>query len=232
MILLIEPNARIRKRLCDLLPRERIIGIDSYTQTLEMICKFKANLSIIIAYIRLLREIVARQTLFRLCKKLYIDIPPVLAFYKKGDEKIKEEFENDYSDFMLIKYDSDDTSFPEHYISLIRELYPKVIADVEEATHIWVRAEEPPLMTDPHAWLIEQGFLKALKNQEIRNVAKDIREIVPLIRKMLAETSPSAADAITKTRATDYKKMYAELKRKYDLLVKYLRELAHTTRAQ
>ena len=43
MILFIEPNLTIRKRVCDLLPRERILGVGTYNETLEMIAKFRTE---------------------------------------------------------------------------------------------------------------------------------------------------------------------------------------------
>ena len=71
MILLIEPDKAIRKKLSDLLSRERIIGVDSAQQTLEMILKFKDNLNVIIANIRLLREAISRDIISKLCQKLF-----------------------------------------------------------------------------------------------------------------------------------------------------------------
>ncbi len=113
MILLLEPYKKRRKKLCDLLSRERIIGIDSIPEALEMVCKFKNDLAIIIANIHLLYDILSRKTLFKLCTKLYIDIPPLLGFYEAGDEKIKEEFVNKYKQYKLVEYDEKDDSFPE-----------------------------------------------------------------------------------------------------------------------
>ena len=97
MILFIEPNRKIRKRICDLLSRERIIAVGSYAETLEMIAKFQKRLNIIIANIRVLDDILNKKTLFRLCDKLRINVPPILAIYRKGDDKIQEKFEEKYS---------------------------------------------------------------------------------------------------------------------------------------
>ncbi|MGB7055000.1 MAG: hypothetical protein WBE28_06750, partial [bacterium] len=86
MILLIEPNRKIRKRICDLLIRERIIAVGTYAETLEMIAKFQRRLNVIIANIRVLNDILNKKTLFRLCQKLHIEVPPILALFRKGDE--------------------------------------------------------------------------------------------------------------------------------------------------
>lgn len=67
MILLIEPNRRIRKRLCDLLNRERILGVDSYAQTLEMIAKFKNRMFsvLIVVILFIIPRIVTGQNIFK-----------------------------------------------------------------------------------------------------------------------------------------------------------------------
>jgi len=224
MILLIEPNKNIRKRLCDLLNRERIIGIDSLPQTFEMICKFKNSIHIIIANIRLLHDIVSKGTLFRLCEKLYVDIPPILAFYRKGDEKIKHEFEKNYQQYKLIDYDKDDTSFPERYIMAIKELYPEVIADINKATEVWLKGEEPETLIDHREWLEKEGFIKTMENLKIGKLTQDMEQIIPLMKKMLSEEKKLLKNK-TKKQEIDYKRMYFELKQKHDELLKYVKEL-------
>ena len=78
MILIIETDVTMRKKLSDLLDRERIIGIDSVQQMLEMICKFKNNLNFIVADIHQLHEIISKKAVFRLCDRFHIDTPHVL----------------------------------------------------------------------------------------------------------------------------------------------------------
>lgn len=179
--------------MCDLLSRERIIGVDSIPETLEMVCKFKNNFEVIIANIHLLYEILSKETLFRLCDKLYIDIPPLLGLYTKGDERIKKEFEKKYPHYKLVEYDEEDDHFPEQYIHALRELYPDVIADVNKATETWLKGEETRDLTEAREWLEQEGFIEAREET------------------MLKE---------------DYKKMYLELKKRYDELVSYIKKLA------
>lgn len=230
MILLIEPNRAIRKKLCDLLNRERIIGVDSCPQTFEMICKFKNRFNIIIVNIRLLKDILSHGTLFKLCEKLYIEIPPILAFYRKGDEKIRENFEKNYGQYKLIKFDKEDTSFPERYIQAVRELFPEVIADIDKANEVWLKGDEPEVSTDPRAWLVEEGFLEAIKSSKIGEIAKDMEQIMPLIKKMLsAEKTGGKYEKGEANKEVDYKKMYFEIKKKYDELLKYVKELVDFT---
>jgi len=125
-----------------------------------MVCKFKNNFEVIIANIHLLYQILSRETLFRLCKRLYIDIPPLLGLYTKGDEKIKEEFEKKYSQYRLIEYDEEDDHFPERYIHALKELYPDVVVDVNKATETWLKGEETKELIEARKWLEQEGFIE------------------------------------------------------------------------
>lgn len=226
MILLLEPNKRIRKRLCDLLSRERILAIGSYAETLEMIAKFKNRINIIIANIRMFKDILLRGTLFRLCQKLYIEIPPILVLYRRGDEKIKEEFEKNKIQYSIIEFDGEDTSFPERYIAAIKNLYPEVIADIDKATEMWLKGEESETPKDHRKWLEEEGFLTAMENLKIGKLTRDVEQIIPLMKKMLSgEKQGPQEKKQKKKQETDYKRMYLELKQKYDELLKYVKEL-------
>ncbi|MGB3341420.1 MAG: hypothetical protein WBB37_08065 [bacterium] len=231
MILLIEPNKKIRKRLCDLLSRERILAIGSYAETLEMIAKFKNRINIIITNIRLCKDILLRGTLFRLCQKLYIEIPPILIFYRRGDEKIKEEFEKNNLSCSIIKFDGEDTSFPERYIMAIKDLYPKVIVDINKATEMWLKGEEPEILIDHRKWLEEEGFLEEVENLKIGKLTRDIEQIIPLMRKMLSEEKKKPQEKRqTKKQEVDYKRMYFELKQRHDELLKYVKELVDSSK--
>ena len=226
MILLIEPNRRIRKRLCDLLSRERILAIGSYPETLEMIAKFKNRIDIIIASIRMFKDILLRGTLFRLCQKLYIEIPPILVLHRRGDEKIKEEFEKNKVNCLLIWFDGEDTSFPERYIAAIKTLYPEVIADINKATETWLKGEESETPKDHRKWLEQEGFLEAMENLKIGKLTRDVEQIIPLMKKMLSEEKKGPQVKRPKRKqGTNYKRMYLELKRKHDELLKYVKEL-------
>jgi hypothetical protein len=227
MILLIEPNKSIRKRVCDLLSRERILGVGSYDETLEMLAKFRNNIVLIVANIRLLKDILTKGTLFRLCNKLYIEIPPIIALYKRGDEKIKDEFEKNKAVRHLVVYDGEDNSFPERYIDKVREAYPEVIANMKTANENWLRGdEEQP--ADMKKWLKKEGFLQAIEGSKFNKVARDIEEVLPLIKKMLAATETETYKKDLNQK--NYEQMYKGLKKKYDLLVKYIKELARSTK--
>ncbi|MGD8978787.1 MAG: hypothetical protein PVH23_01805 [candidate division WOR-3 bacterium] len=226
MILLIEPNRKIRKRICDLLSRERIIAVGTYAETIEMIAKFQRRLNIIITNIRILDDILKKKTLFRLCQKLAIDVPPILSLFRKGDDKIKERIENEYAEYKFVEYDGDDTSFPDRYIAAVKELYPEVIAQIDKANELWLRGDAPETVIDAREWLIKEGFLDVLEETKYGKIAKEMEEVLPIIKKMVSTADSHESPVINKDQSnSEYKKQYLDLKRKFDLLVKYIREL-------
>ncbi|MGB3478670.1 MAG: hypothetical protein WBB67_05875 [bacterium] len=209
MILIIESDTTVRKKLSDLLSRERIIGIDTVQQMLEMICKFKNNLNLIVTDIHQLHEIISNKVVFRLCEKLHIDTPPIVGIYEDGDEKIKAEFEKNNIGYKLLKYNDKDCSFPERYIGVIKEVYPGVHADVEKAREIWLEEKENDGLVDIRKWIEEEGFLEIIDKIKIGESGKKAN-----IGKLKIKGSRK-----------DYKKLYFELKQKYDELLKYVKEL-------
>lgn len=229
MILLIEPDKTIRKKLCDLLSRERITGVDSVRQTLKMVCKFKNKLDIIIANIRVLREILSNQIIFRLCQKLSIETPPIVGFYKKGDEKIKKEFEKNNKQYKLIEYNERDYSFPGQYIQAIKEVYPELTADIEKAREVWLKENETEDLVDLRKWFEEEDFLEIIENSKIGKPEKDTEHIIPSIEEMLVEKTVEGKEEIEEIdKEKNYKKMYFELKKKHDELLRYVKELIDT----
>lgn len=209
MILIIESDIIIRKKLSDLLSKERIIGIDSMQQMLEMICKFKNNINVIVADIRQLHEIISKKVIFKLCDRFHIDTPPIIGIYKDGDENIKKEFERDNIKYKLLKYNNKDCSFPELYIETIKQVYPQVHADIEKAKEIWLEEKETEDFVDIRKWIEEEGFL----------------EIVDKMKIIESDKKDNTGKLKTKKSSKNYKKLYFELKQKYDELLKYVTEL-------
>jgi hypothetical protein len=194
MILIIEPHKSTRKILCDLLSRERIITADSIPESLEMLCKFRNNFNLIISNIQTLYDIFSRGTMFKLCEKLYISVPPILGLFTKVDETIKAVFEKKYKQYKLIEY-SEDVTFPGRYIEAVKELYPDVIIDLAKAQEAWSRKDEVKEPIDTRAWLEQEGFIKHGEQEK---------------------------------GEPNYKKMYFELKKKYDELVNYLKNIPNS----
>ncbi len=205
VILLIEPDKTVRKKLCDLLSRERIIGIDSISQTLEMVCKYKAEVDVIIAGIRLLREIISHRAIFRLCEKLRFDTPPLLGFYRNGDERTVKEFQRNNKQYKLVRYNEADSSFPDQYIQMIKEVYPGLNADLTRSREVWSKEIEE--FVDPRKWLEEEGFLDIGEKPKKRIIAGKQRKVGKAVI------------------GVDYKKLYFEYKKKYDELLEYVKEL-------
>lgn len=231
MILLIEPNRKIRKRICDLLSRERIIAVGTYAETLEMIAKFQRRFNIIIANIRVLNDILNKKTLFRLCQKLCIEVPPILALFRKGDEKTKEQIEEKYEQYKLVEYDGEDTSFPDRYIAAVKEIYPEVIAEIDKANELWLRGDESEMAIDARDWLVKEGFLDVLEDTKYGKIAKEMEKVLPIIQKMMSTAESNETTVAKKEQGkTDYEKQYLDMKRKFDLLVKYIRELDASTK--
>ena len=227
MILLIEPDQKIKKKLCDLISRERVIGVDTYTQILEMMCKFRNKFDLMIANIHPLKDILSRQTLFKLCDKLHIEIPPILGIYRQGDEQIVQEFEKNNGQCKLIKYSEEDKGFPETYIQAIKELYPVLIADIDKAKEIWLKKEKTEESIDPSKWLKEEGFIEVVESDNIESSNGNAGELITSIEKMLVDKTEEKIEDVDELG--DYKKMYFEFKEKYDKLLKQLTNLIKHT---
>jgi hypothetical protein len=202
MILLLESSAVTRKKLCDLLNKERIIGMDSGVRVFEMVCKYKKDINVIIASISLINNIVSNRILMKLCQKLAIEVPPILCYYLKKYEKIKQNHQRENKDMKFIELDISDETFPERFIKTLWQIYPELSADIERAAGSWLHdtVEDDPI--DLQKWLVEQGFVKL--PEEVRS------QPAPDIHGSLG----------THDDKVDYKKLYIDLKAKYDSFFK------------
>ena len=70
MILLVEKKALVRKKLCDMLSRERIISVATKQQVLEALVQHRSKLKVFIANVSLLSEILSEETILKLCLNL------------------------------------------------------------------------------------------------------------------------------------------------------------------
>jgi hypothetical protein len=197
MIIFIEKDILIRKRLSDLLVRERVIGVDTAQQALEIGIRYKNNLDLFVSNIQNFKILTTNRILTRFCKKLGIAMLPVLAFYKDGEEDIVESLEKYDGKCRFIRF-SDSDKFPEHYVNIIKELYPDVNADVPSAAEMWKASKVAEQHIDPHVWLKQEGLIKGRKPQN---------------------------GAAGEPDHMNYKSMYFDLKDKYEKLLKELEEL-------
>jgi hypothetical protein len=213
MLLIIENDKRVRKRICDLLKRERILGVNTVTESLERMCKFRSDINLIICRATFLIDIQEKQLVQKVCERLYIKVPPMFGYYMKKEAPIKDRLEQTDAPYELIEYDEEDETFPEKFIKIAASLYPDLYYDIEKAQTIWrekLKAASGVPM-DPRAWLEEQGFVEPTQK-------KGIDAVIPTIENLLREDA-------TKETGEDYEKGYQEMKKKYEELSKYVKEL-------
>jgi len=213
MILILESDKSLSKKLCDLLNRERIICVDSGQQIVEMVCKYKNDINVIIANNHLLYDIMVHQVILKLCQKLVIEPSPIICYYKKDDQDIHKEFIKDLGQNKLIECDEKNVDFPERFIQIVKEAYPALNADIKKANEMWVK--KPEDFVDIGKWLEEEGFLKTGKTAQPT-------ESYSLIK-------PQPRKLNSKKDDLDYEKMYNELKKKYDELLKEVKDLIDST---
>jgi len=208
MILLLESENIVRKKLSDLLNRERIIGVGTKQQILEALVRHRNKFHVIIANIRLLKEVLSEQTILKLCKKLSINMPPIVGFFKEGDKTVKD-FKGTKEKYTIIKYDEKDHTFPGEYIKAIKDVYPELNVDINKANEVWLKGSETKDLLDVQSWLKNEGFIKKPREEKVSEKEK------------YAEPEPEGD--------IDYKKAYLEIKKKYDELLKYVKELTDLT---
>ncbi|UCD20308.1 MAG: hypothetical protein JSU64_03980 [candidate division WOR-3 bacterium] len=224
MIILVEPDKDVRKNLADLISRERIVGVDSIQEALQMLLKYKNDLDLIIANVKLLSEMLTKQLIERVCLKLSIAIPPVVAIYKETEEETKDIFAKTYKNYRVIKYTDKDLGFPNRYLEVIQKACPGLVIDYEKARDAWLKKQHPSDFVDPRTWLAEEGFIEALGSPGSEEPDKpDESDIVSSIKTILDEAGTENVVAEHKESKEDYKKMYVELKRKYDALLENVR---------
>lgn len=213
MILILESDKSLSKKLCDLLGRERMICVDSGQQILEMICKYKNDIKVIIANNHLFCDIMAHQVISKLCQKLVIEPSPIICYYKKDDQDIHKEFIKDLGHNRFIECDEKNADFPERFIQIVKEAYPALNADIKKANERWVKKSED--FIDIGKWLEEEGFLKKGKTAQPTESFGSIK--------------PQQGKSDSVMNNLDYKKMYNELKKKYDELLKQVEDLIDST---
>jgi hypothetical protein len=227
MIILIEPDKDVRKTLADLVSRERLIGVDSIQESLQVMLKFKNDLDLIVANVNPLSEMLSKHIIDRVCQRLSIGIPPIVAIYKEGDEKARDIFAAEHKAYRIVKYTENDFGFPNRYLEVIQKACPELIIDYERAREAWLKKKQPQELVDPRKWLEEEGFLEKTKVIEPESTDKGADDIVQSIQAFLDEEETEAVEPleekIEKKADEDYRTMYFELKQKYEELLKKVR---------
>ena len=229
MIILIEPDKNVRKNLADLLSRERLIGVDSIQQCLQMILKYKNDLDLIVANVNLLSEMLSKHIIERVCQRLSIGLPPVIGIYKHGEEDAKNTFVHQHGSYRVIQYVEKDLGFPNRYLEVIQKACPELVIDYERAREVWLKIQQPQELVDPRQWLEEEGFLQAQPSQAVEqeNPDKGDEDVITSIQALLDEEETETAEPVQEETSAeskqDYKTMYVELKKKYDELLQSVR---------
>ena len=209
MILLVEEDKAVGKKLCDILNQERIITVDSAQQVLEALVHHKSKLKAIVANARAVRAVTSKDLITRLCEKIRIKIPPIIGFYKKGQEQLVKKIIENRHDQKFIKYDDKDANFPLKYVKAIKAQYPDLRVDMNKASLGWAVTEDKQDIEDVRKWLNKEGFADKPsakpKDKKEKKAAKPVDD-----------------------KNVDYKKLYFEVKAKYDELLKYIHELTDT----
>ena len=226
MIILVEPDKDVRKNLADLVSRERLIGVDSIQESLQVILKFKNDLDLIIGNVTVLGEMLSKHIIERVCQRLSIAVPPVIAIYEEGDEDNKNRFAAEHKNCKIVKYAQNDLGFPSRYLEVIQKACPELVIDYEKARQAWLELQQPHELVDPRKWLEEEGFLDTINIPEKEGPDKTQDEIVASLQVMLDEEPTESEEpvaAVDEEKTQDYKKMYNDLKQKYDELLKKVR---------
>ncbi|MBA7690866.1 hypothetical protein ES703_99398 [subsurface metagenome] len=99
-------------------------------------------------------------------------------------------------------------------------------ADVEKAREVWLKEKETEDLVDLRKWFEEEDFLEIMENLKIGKPGKDTEHIIPSIEEMTAEKTVEKKEEIEEiNKEKNYKKMYFELKKKHDELLRYVKEL-------
>lgn len=219
MILLLESDKNLSKKLSDLLDRERLVAVESERQVLEAIVKYKGDINAIIANHRQFSVILAHQLISQVCRKLEFKPIPAVGYHKKGDPIPVPQKAPDPG-YQVIEYDDADPGFPEKLIRALREGYPDLNVDLTKAKMMWVAKSED--LMDVDQWLAEAGF------GEMDKIAQSVAPVVPKTKpKPQPQSQPKPQSQPPKSPAggTDYKKMYEDLKKEHEALKKKHDEL-------
>ncbi len=208
--------------MCDLLERERVIGVDSITEAVEKVCQFFRQVKVVIVNIEFLPDLHAKQLLPKICRRLYIDMPAIICYYGKDKVALKNDLEKRDARYKMIDFIPNDPEFPERYIKAIKDVYPDLVFDIKRAKESWLRkpGEEVQRLIDPHTWLEEQGFVEIVDKIKLGERHPGLQEVTSAIEEILNKEFAVAQEA-----GADYKQLYLEMKGKYEELSVYVKEL-------
>lgn len=186
MITQLESNIEIRKKLGNLMPKERIIWVCEPKETLDLIIKLQKKINLVIANFNTpyFYEVVKKNIFEKIYRKLKISPIPLFGYYAEEDEKIRELIGEHH--LKAVFYETKNPEFAFKYLKMAKENYPeiRVIEDKQKIMDVWLAVEKE----------------KELSKKERNSIEKIIREI-PV--QNLKDTE-------------DYKIMYERMKKERD----------------
>jgi hypothetical protein len=226
VILLIEPDTARKKKLSDLLSHEKTISKSTLSEAVEVLCKHKKDIDLIITEVQVLSNEVERQTIGQLCRRLYLETPPILGIYTKTDAEQVSNFKKISKHHRLLFYDENDPGFPVDYLQVVTELFPGVACDLEKAMTVWNKNKRGDI-GNLHERLKGEGISIEERNEpgaavspkEVCNSSDESDNAVSLTQDPGQRQEPVPAVPL------DFEKMYYDLKKKYDVLLKLMHEL-------
>jgi hypothetical protein len=220
MILLVETERNISKRLCDMLSRERIITVESPQAAFEAIVKHRKKLDVIIADIYLFKDVLSSDILTRVCARLSMDIPPLVIIYREKDVNILPKAEKIEYKCSFLKYELKDMNFPEKYVRIIRSIYPEVVANMIVANEVWLDGGGKQEIVDVSKWFTDHGFIKTGSTGETEPVDNTLAGVE------LTQEDNSIDNIAYKKLYDELNEKYHMLKLKYDDLIKQMKKLS------
>ncbi|MEO0216609.1 MAG: hypothetical protein ABIL14_06300, partial [candidate division WOR-3 bacterium] len=189
---------------------------------IEKICYFRREIDLVIAHINFFVEIVNKKIIDKICAKLYIKNIPLAGYFLKGEGDILGKLPGDISKLPIIEYDETDENFPFRFIRLLKDLYPRLNYEIEKVKENWLKKkiEKQESLVDIRKWLLEEGFIGGIEKKEEKKeitLEQALTELNVLLKEL--EVKPKSTEEI------DYKKLYFEMKEKYEQLLNYLEEL-------
>ncbi len=185
MIVLIEPNKNKKKKLCDLINRERIVPVKFPGEVLNFLYKYQKKVDLIIANSNMpfVSDLISKKLLEKLCSKLNLPRIPLVGYYKEEDENTKKLKE---AGIDLIKYDERNSEFPFQYLSLIRKEYPGLNIDVTNIMEIrdyWLGIKQKPEKKELDSEEIEDilNVLSPTEEKEVMDITEISAQVKPYI---------------------------------------------------
>ncbi len=219
MFIIIDTDPVVRKHICDVLHKERIIAVDSIAAMIEKLCWFRNDVNLIITRINFFVEMHEKKISERIQNKFGINAP-IVGYFLAGEEDYLSRVPDNIIKDAIILFDAADKSFPRKFIALVKQHYPKLNYEMKSSQEKWKTKNETPVQTiDLRKWLEEEGFSELINMQE--KTEQSVDQLIGELSQVLSEMEFKHQER----DEVDYKKLYFQLKEKYEKLLKLFEEL-------